>query len=116
MLANKENVKSILDYLDQKGVNCLAYSYYNDEDDCEENPYWDQYNGLFEAVVNKIYKHFDINGKYDPIIFAFFYSDEGVWYGSFYSPEYEFTIEKIVNDDYSELKGIKREIEKDKVN
>ena len=115
MLANKEKVQSIQNYLDQKGVYCLTCSSYNDEEAYEKNPFYNQYHDLFEALVSKIYKHFQINSEYEPIVFTCFYSDEGVWHGSFLEPDCDFTIEKILNDDYSELKYIKEEIKKDKL-
>ena len=95
-------VNNILNKLDKAGVEYLEFDAYNEEDYSEK--YQAEYIDLFEEiVVNKIFKHFGIDSQDNETIVNYFAKEKGKWIVSFYEPEVCATIEKILNNDYSEL-------------
>lgn len=97
-----DKVSAILDKLDEVGVEYLEFDSYNEEDYSEK--YQPEYIDLFEEiVVNKIFKHFGIDPLDNETSVNYFAKEKGKWIVSFYEPEVCTTIEKILNNDYSEL-------------
>lgn len=95
-------VNAILDKLDKAGVDYLQFDAYNEVDYSEK--YQSEYIELFEEiVVNKIFKHFGIDPQDNEIIVNYFGKENGKWFVSFYEPEVDTNIDKILNNDYSDL-------------
>lgn len=104
LTANKVN--DILDKLDKVGVEYLQFDAYNEVDYSEK--YQSEYIDLFEEiVVNKIFKHFGIDPLDNETIVNYFGKENGKWFVSFYEPEVDTTIDKILNNDYSDLKELR---------
>ena len=96
-------INDILDKLDKAGVEYLQFDAYNEEDYSEK--YQQEYIDLFkEIVVNRIFKHFGIDLQDDEISINYFAKENGKWFVSFYEPEVDTTIDKILNNDFSDLK------------
>ena len=104
LTANKVN--DILDKLDKVGVEYLQFDAYNEIEYSEK--YQSEYIDLFEEiVVNKIFKHFGIDLEKKEIIVNYFGKENGKWFVSFYEPEVDTNIDKILNNDYSDLEELK---------
>ena len=105
LTANKVN--DILDKLDKAGVEYLQFDAYNEVDYSEK--YQSEYIDLFEEiVVNKIFKHFGIDPQDNETIVGYFAKENGKWIVWFNEPEATATFDKILNNDYSDLKELSR--------
>lgn len=95
-------INDILDKLDKAGVEYLQFDAYNEVEYSEK--YQSEYIDLFEEiVVNKIFKHFGIDPQNNETIVNYFGKENGKWFVSFYEPEVDTNIDKILNNDYSDL-------------
>ena len=103
-LATK-HITTILAKLDKAGVEYLGFNTYNEEEYSEK--YQAEYVELFyEVVVDRIFKHFNVDPQDTEIGFNYFVKENGKWFVSFYEPEELATIDDILDNDYSSLKEL----------
>lgn len=96
---------SVLNKLDKAGVEYLQFDAYNEVEYSEK--YQQEYEELFEEiVVERIFKHFGINPQDNETIVNYFAKENGKWFVSFYEPDVDTTIVKILNNDYSDLEEL----------
>ncbi|WPU43562.1 hypothetical protein [Limosilactobacillus reuteri] len=96
---------SVLNKLDRAGVECLQFDAYNEVEYSEK--YQQEYIDLFEKiVVNRVFKHFNIDPQNNETIVNYFGKEDGKWFVSFYEPAVDTTIDKILKNDYSDLEEL----------
>lgn len=110
------SVKSILKSLSDKGIDEI------DDDAVIGEPnaprYFNLFNKLYEQIiVNTIFDHFNIHEEYDTnVMFKCFAENDGKWFGYFYQPDIKFSVDKVLEHDFSDLKSLDHYLNRGKTN